>query len=199
MAKDLDCRQKLDSVLADFRLAEAQADAEAHAKDNAERRAAVIAEAQATLQTIAQGIQNQAHAKIARVATRCIKSVFGEDSYELRIEFDRKRGKTEARIVLVKEGIEVDPLDAAGGGVVDVISIALRIACLTLSRPRRRQLLVLDEPFRFVSKGYRPAVRRLIEVLAEELGIQFLLVTHSQEFMIGKVIDLEEFRPSSRA
>ena len=51
---------------------------------------------------------------------------------------------------------------------------------------------MIDEPFRFVSKEYRSAVRELVEALARETGIQFLIVTHSSEYEIGKVIRIGE-------
>lgn len=185
-------RQKLNSLLADYRLAESQEIAEGASLKKAKRKVELISEAQVILQTIAADIQDQAHARIARIATRCLKAVFGPDSYELRIQFERKRGKTEARLLLVKGNLEIEPIDAAGGGVVDVLSFSLRVAALILSRPAKRKLLVLDEPFKHVSDVYRPAVRSLIEALSEEMGIQFILVTHSRELMIGKVINLGE-------
>ncbi|MES2472602.1 MAG: glycosyltransferase, partial [Pseudomonadota bacterium] len=42
--------------------------------------------------------------------------------------------------------------------------------------------MILDEPFRFVSEGYRERVALLLEDLATEIGIQFILVTHDPEF-----------------
>ncbi|GAH03868.1 unnamed protein product [marine sediment metagenome] len=50
--------------------------------------------------------------------------------------------------------------------------------------------MILDEPFRFVSKGYRPAVREMMKTLAEEAGCQFILVTHDPELCAGKVVEL---------
>ena len=50
--------------------------------------------------------------------------------------------------------------------------------------------VVLDEPFRFVSREYRPAIAELVKELSEELNVQFVLVTHSSEFEIGKVVDV---------
>ncbi len=84
----------------------------------------------------------------------------------------------------------MDPTASVGGGVVDVASFALRLACLLLASPKRRRLLCLDEPFKHLSENYRPAVRELIEVLAREMDVQFIIVTHSNELKIGKVIEL---------
>lgn len=145
---------------------------------------------QRILQAVAKEVQQQAHQKIARIVTRCLETVFGKDAYEFIIHFEEKRNKTEARMVFRRDGQEVDPLEASGGGVVDVASMALRLACIVLSRPPVRRLLVLDEPWKHLSAEYRPAVRELIEELAKEMDFQFIIVTHSSEFEIGKVVRL---------
>lgn len=153
-----------------------------------EERQRVLEEAQELAQAVAQRIQSQAHEQIANVVTRCL-AVF-EEPYEFRIEFDRKRGRTEARLLFVREGEEVDPLSASGGGVVDVASFALRVAALALARPQRRKLLVLDEPFKHLSLNYRRKVRLLLDGLAQDLGIQFLLVTHDPALSGGEITEL---------
>lgn len=140
------------------------------------------------LQHAAQFAQEQAHAKIASVVTRCIRSVFGDEAPEFVIRFDRKRGRTEARLVFLVGGHEVDPQDADSGGLLDVASFALRLSVLCLRRPPLRRLLVLDEPFRYLDKDRKPLVRELVEALAGELGVQFILVTHDDTFQIGTVV-----------
>jgi DNA repair exonuclease SbcCD ATPase subunit len=143
------------------------------------------------VQEVAAEVQSIAHAKISVVVTRCLSAVF-EKPYEFKITFERKRNKTEAKITFCKDGMEISPLDGAGGGVLDVAAFALRLAALTLARPSKRKLMVLDEPFRFVSRqaGYRDRVRELIESLADEMGVQFVIVTHMDELRIGDVVEL---------
>jgi DNA repair exonuclease SbcCD ATPase subunit len=143
-------------------------------------------EAQKIVQALAESIQQEAHGRIAGVVSRCLAAVF-EDPYEFRIVFEQTRGRTEARLVFVRDGVEVNPIDSSGGGVVDVAAFALRLSCLMLSRPARRRVVVMDEPFRFVSKAYRPAVAVLLEQLAKELAVQFIIVTHFPELAIGRV------------
>lgn len=149
-----------------------------------------IVEAQSTAQGVAAEVQASAHDRIARVVSRCLAAVFDEP-YEFRVTFDRKRGKTEARLGFVRDGVEMDPLTAAGGGVVDVAAFALRLAALVLARPARRRLVVLDEPFKFVSAEYRGAVRGMLEMLAEDMDVQFVIVTHIDELKTGTVIEVE--------
>ena len=148
-------------------------------------------QAQKILQAAAEAVQQQAHRRLASVVTRCLKAVFGEeDAYEFRIRFEQKRGKTEAQLLFARDGMEVDPVDAAGGGVIDVAAFALRTACLLLTVPPKRRLLVLDEPFKMLSRTYRARVRQLLITLAEEMSLQIIMVTHSEELIAGKVVEL---------
>lgn len=183
-------RKRLDRLLADYR----------HVKRSALEVKVVLAQAkthyqyaiqaQQLIQVTAEAVQQQAHGQVAAIVTRCLRAVFGEGAYEFKIEFRQARGKTEAWLLLVRNGIEVDAVDAAGGGVVDVVSFALRLACLMLSVPRRRRLLILDEPFRHLSANYIPAARQLLERLSEEFAVQIILVTHRRGLVCGDIIEL---------
>lgn len=144
-----------------------------------EEREAHLQEARALAQAVAERLQTRAHARISAVVTRCL-AIFREP-YEFRIVVERKRGKTEARFVLGRGGLDVDPLTASGGGVVDVAAFALRVAAIVMRRPPGRRLLVLDEPVKHLSGGYRPAFRAVLEALASELSLQVILVTHYPE------------------
>lgn len=138
---------------------------------------------------VAQAVQQHVHAQVSRIVSRCLEAVF-PDPYTFEIFFEEKRGKTEARLAFVRDGIEYDPVTAAGGGVCDVAAFGLRLAALVLSRPRRRRLLVLDEPFRMISRNYAPAVRELLEDLSAELDLQIVMVTHDPALAAGTVVEI---------
>lgn len=183
-------RSRVDSLLADLRYARRRLGEVNQRLAVLEDRHRDLMEARAILQQVAEEVQTHSHRAVAGLVTRCLKAVFGEDSYEFRIKFEPKRGKTEAELVLVKDGREVSPTAGVGGGVTDVVSFALRLSCLLLSRPARRRLLVLDEPCRHLSRDYQSRVRDLFLVLADECGVQIVFVTHSDEMACGKVVDL---------
>lgn len=148
-----------------------------------------VLEAQQIVQQIAQRIQQRAHDQIAGVVSRCLAAVFDEP-YTFKILFERKRGRTEARLVFERDSLTVDPLTASGGGVVDVAAFALRIACVVLNKPSLRRFLILDEPFKFLSIENRGRMRGLLESLSKEMGVQLVMITHIGEFQAGKVIEL---------
>lgn len=182
-------RNKADGLLAKLNHARAQSRDEKVEATKARNRVAVLIDAQALVQQVAQEVQQRAHEQIARVVSRSLEAVF-DDPYEFNIHFEQKRGRTEARLTFNRNGLEVDPMMASGGGVVDVASFALRLSCLILHRPPLRKILILDEPFRFVSPEYRGRIRTLLEELSSEMGIQIILVTHMEELQVGTVIRL---------
>lgn len=148
-------------------------------------------DALAVLQAISLECQSKCQTKISDVVTRCLHAVFPDAKYTFKLMFEEKRNQTEARCVLLDaQGNEYDPVEATGGGVMDVVSFGLRIACLMLQRPVPRKTLVLDEPWKFLSKQYRGNMMSLVESLATELGIQFILVTHVPDFVRGNVIEV---------
>ena len=147
-------------------------------------------EAQQIAQAVAETIQEAAHEKIAGVVSRCLAAVF-EEPYEFHIRFEHARGRTEAKLVFVREGQEINPIDASGGGVVDVAAFALRLSCLMLTRPACCRVVVLDEPFKFVSADRRGNVRTMLENLSKDLEVQFIMVTHIEELRCGTVIEID--------
>lgn len=136
------------------------------------------------VQTISLDCQQQCQRRIAHVVTRCLEAVFGEGSMRFALLFEQKRGQTEVRGVLLDpEGHELDPLNSCGGGVLDVAAFGLRLACMMLMRPRPARVLVLDEPFKFLSTTYRPAIVQLLQELSLEMDVQVIMVTHLPELM----------------
>jgi len=161
-----------------------KADAQAAKEEHANWQQAL-----AVLQEVAAGLQQHAHQRISRLVSECLRTVFDEP-YTFRIEFTATRGRTHAHLLFERDGATVDPLSASGGGVVDVAAFALRLSALMLTQPPARKLLVLDEPFRFVSADYRPRCRVMLESLASELDVQIIMVTHFDDLQCGTVIQL---------
>lgn len=146
--------------------------------------------AQKVVQQVAVKVQEKAHLQIAHLVTRCIQTVF-ENEMEFRILFEKKRGKTEARFAFFEDGEELDPEEGSAGGVIDVAAFGLRLACLLLMRPSRRKVLIMDEPFKNINGEHnQERAGALVEALAQETGVQFIIVTDDEWLKIGKVIHI---------
>ena len=135
-------------------------------------------EALAVVGAIAGEVQVEVEKALSGVVTSALRSVFGP-KYEFHASFDNRRRNPTCTFSLSSGGAEMDPMEASGGGVVDVVAFALRVALLCMWAEPCRKTLVLDEPFRFVSEDLQESVARMMKQLSEDLGIQVLMVTHS--------------------
>ncbi len=182
-------RNKIDNLLTEAKVAKGVLDNCQQDIVNAEEELIACEEAQGIAQVVAQQVQQEAHNQIAGVVTKCLEAVFDEP-YEFKIHFEKKRGRTEASLIFERDGLEIDPLTASGGGVVDVAAFALRLSCIMLSKPTLRRVLIMDEPFKFISDEFKERVRILLETLSKDMGVQFIMVTHIDELKTGNIIEV---------
>ena len=180
-------RSKIDANLILLRAAESELIKVNEAIDKEKQYKKSLSEATKILRDLYEQTQERFHGQVQQIVSYCLKEVFGEEAYEFRINFTQKRNQVEASLVFVRDGEEFDPLQAAGGGVLAVACFALRMAVLYLMRRDVRPIMILDEPFSQVSKEYREAMAALLERTSEEFGMQYIIITHSPEFEVGKV------------
>lgn len=180
-------RDFVDNLLLEHKVAEDALKKEQSYYDKTVLYQSDVKEASEVAQTVSEEIQKRAYSCIALTVSRCLEAVFDEP-YGFQVKFVQKRGKVEVELGFIREGNVVDPMSASGGGVVDVAAFALRLASLLMLGKRGRKLLILDEPFKFVSAEYRSNLCELLDMLSDELGIQIIMVSHIEELRIGNVI-----------
>ncbi len=184
-------RRKVDLLLADYEHARRVCKEEKQNLREANENLLAAQEAQKLLQEIAQKVQEHAHSQIASVVSRCLEAVYGEEAYRFKIDFQKKRGRTEAILSFVcGDSVYSDPTNESSGGQMLLAAFALRVASLVLEFPQKRRFLALDEPFRDLDRGAREKIGVLLETLAKELGFQFLLTTHDLTISVGKEVEL---------
>ena len=123
--------------------------------------------------------QQQLQFHISDVVSSALDAVF-DNPYELKVEFVQRRNKTECDLIFKRGELEIDPIEASGVGAIDVASFALRIASWSMMRPKTRNVIILDEPFRYLSTNYQEQASAMIKEISQKLGIQFIIVTHEE-------------------
>ncbi len=137
--------------------------------------------AQTIIQSAAELAQGMLEAQLSSVTSAALAAVFPEDPYEFLVNFSAKRGGTECEFFF-KHGEDLLRLftDDAGFGDIDVASNALRIAYLNAGGTRR--VLIIDEPYKNLSKRYLAGAAEVLSELSHELDLQIIMITHIQEF-----------------
>ena len=157
-----------DRVAAD--LTEAEGNVERHT-----RRHGDATKARAVIQQVAQETQRQLEYHLGNLVSLAEAAVF-PDPYEFRVRFEQRRGKTECDLLFVKGDSEMDPMTSSGGGPLDVAAFALRCAYWALRKTR--PVIILDEPFRFVSVDMQARCSEMLKMVSSELGVQVLMTSH---------------------
>lgn len=146
-------------------------------------RIKLLEQAQLFLQKVAQDTQSKLKLQIEDIVNLALNTVF-PDEYLFQVEFNIFRGKTDAELVFINQttGGKIDPMNASGGGVIDIVAFALRISAYVLENGVDN-VIILDEPFRFVSKDLVERAGEILRVLSTKLGLQVILVTHIPELI----------------
>ena len=128
---------------------------------------------------VAKQTQEQFSLKISDLVSSALESVF-DNPYTFHAEFVNRRNRTECDLYFVRDGYRRSPMDASGGGVVNVASSALRIGLLMLSRYRK--VLILDEPTKDLhSKKLKKRMSNFLKEVTKKAGIQLLVFSGDED------------------
>ena len=158
------------------------AETETKKAENAARREG-LENAQAFLQVVAQDTQEQLKYHVEDIVQLALDTCFPE-RYLFSIAFEVSRGTTTAvmKFIDTESGQSIDPMNASGGGVVDLAAFALRIAAWTLEGSTDN-VIILDEPMKFISRDLIIQAARVMKTLSEKLNLQFIMSTHIPELI----------------
>lgn len=133
---------------------------------------------------ISVGIISQEEIKIVieELVTQALQGIFG-DNYSFVLENKIARNKPETEFYVIQDGKKRSLKDELGGGVIDVISFAIRIILWAITSDRTDNVIILDEPMKFVSKDKLEMCGEMLRYMSEILNIQFILITHEGQLI----------------
>ncbi|WP_124727501.1 ATP-binding protein [Staphylospora marina] len=134
------------------------------------------------LQLAADHARDQAKQQLEELVTNALRHVFGP-SFRFEIELAEQRGTPSAEFYVVTEWedrqIKNKPQDSRGGGIVDIISLALRIALMLSVKPTPAGPLILDEPGKHVSEDFIGPMVEFLKSIGETFDRQIIMVSHN--------------------
>lgn len=148
-------------------------------KARAEEKLAQFDLVQILLQMTSDFARRQAKTRIEEIVTSALSVVFGED-YRFRVEIAIKANQPVAEYFLDTAEVttQLKPPDYDnGGGIVDVIALALKLAVAELSGVKGT--FFLDEVGKHVSEEFAPNVAYFLKEYSEKFNRQIVLITHN--------------------
>lgn len=145
--------------------------------DEQKEQLVLLEEARGIISKVLLIVHQEATSFVSEVVTQFLAHVFGGE-YSFKLVGDVSYNKPALTPVILKGDIEVSPRDEVGGGVLDVVSLGMRLAAWAISAQRTPPILLLDEPGKFLDADrivlFGEALRRIVE----QLNLQVLLLTH---------------------
>lgn len=120
---------------------------------------------------------------LADTATNAVQAILGDDTF-VAMESSIRNGVPNVDVVVKREknGIEVttDPTQGEGGGVADIVAMAMYFSLGLLVGHDNEAPFFMDEPTKFLSKGYSTQAAAFINEMVDYTGKQTFLVTHDE-------------------
>lgn len=143
----------------------------------------ILTQVSLLFQKTSEFAREQSKRQIEDTVTKCLQFIL-ETDIEFLIELSESRSVPIAEFFVQSnypEGysIKTKPEIARGGGVVDIISLALRIAFLQQNKPSLSGPLILDEPGKHVSNDYIFNLGEFLKKSSNIFDRQIIMVTHN--------------------
>jgi DNA repair exonuclease SbcCD ATPase subunit len=146
-------------------------------QDLAGANAALLRDVAALLEHAGAAARLSLQERMEQLVTDALVMIFDDPSYRFIVEFKSRRNQVEVDFKLRHGTVEMDPMEGAGGGIVDVVALALRLLMLELLRVKGP--LILDEPVKYVSADYIGNVGTFLKAYSQQTGRQVIMVTHT--------------------
>lgn len=190
-------REKVTALKGKRELLEKQREEAVGKQTEAQNQLGVFGMVQILLQKTSDYARQQVKTRIEDIVSEALNVVFG-GNHRFMIELSLKGNQPVAEYYLNDEmtltKLEKPDYDR-GGGKVDIIALALRLAVGEMENVDGP--LFLDEVGKHVSKEYAPAVAYFLKEYSANFGRQIILITHNADLAEIGEISLQVKRSSS--
>ncbi|MHC4574392.1 MAG: hypothetical protein ACYS76_09725 [Planctomycetota bacterium] len=149
----------------------------------------ILIETQEVIQEVARQTQNEIKIHISDIVNLAIDSIpFEEKPDYFDIEFVIRRNQTECDLFYVQNNKKMNPVQSSGGGLLDITSFGLKIACWSLQVNEKNNTIILDEPFKNINDpgkklGLMECICEMVKKISDKLNIQFIIVGMNDDFV----------------
>lgn len=130
------------------------------------------------LRKMSKTLREETIKRLEEIITNALQHVLQED---ISFKIDMPSDKPEAYFSVINnyDGVVVqnEPEDSRGGGIIDTISVALRLALAELFQIKGP--LILDEPAKQLSEEYIDNFASFLRLISSEFNRQIIMITHN--------------------
>jgi DNA repair exonuclease SbcCD ATPase subunit len=133
------------------------------------------------LQSLSDQTRLQVLDKISGIVTDALQTVKDKNLvFSMQLVVKANQPTLEMGILDKLSGQTYDVLTSFGGGICDIVSLALRVALLVKWQPSLSRVLILDESCKHVAQKDQELLAEFVKKLSEALNCQFIWISHSE-------------------
>lgn len=138
--------------------------------------------------------REKTRAQFDQLVTYAIQYVFEDERFKFSLEFDRRgaMGTLDFNIQTPELKEKANIIDTDSGGLINVVSLALRLVIIETFNPKNEGFLVFDEIFEGLSAEFLPKTGQFLSEISKKLDRQIIMITHKDELktFAGHTIDI---------
>lgn len=151
--------------------------------------------------------RNRLKTQIETIVTSALRDIIGDPTMGFQIVYDSSHNKVIADFYVTKfmngETVMLDIMNECGGGIADIVSLAIRVVLLEYHSLTLSKILVLDEVCTSISNFSQEILSNLgkwLNMVSHQFDIQVILVTQKEELAneAGSVFITEFMGESTR-
>lgn len=132
------------------------------------------------LQSLSDQTRLQVLDKISGIVTEALQTVKDKNLvFTMSLVTKANQPTLEMGILDKLSGQTYDIVTSFGGGICDIVSLALRVALLVKWQPSLSRVLILDEACKHVAIKDQELLSTFVRKLSEALNVQFIWISHS--------------------
>ena len=155
--------------------------------EQAQEDVRVWQDVQVLFNKVSEYTRKQLRQKIETTVTAALQAIIEDEILEFKVNLHQERGQAAADWEVVSKSGNFDVIDepesSGGGGVSDIVSLALRLALLELARPKPGGPIILDEPGKQLDGVRLPNLAKFLKSYAAATKRQIIMVTHNGALM----------------
>lgn len=119
------------------------------------------------------------------IVTHALNYIFESDKYKFELVFKRRGNLQELSFaVLTPDKDEAfDPLTTDAGGVLNVVSFALRVVLMEVSNPKVNGFILSDESFANLSSDHIEKASEFLQEINKKFKRQIIAISHQSQLL----------------
>ncbi len=126
--------------------------------------------------------REKTRAQFEKLVTYTIQYIFEDDRFQFALEFDRRGSMGTLYFNLKTPELQekANILDTDSGGLISIVSLALRLVIIESLQPKNTGFLLFDESFEGLSEDYLSKAGQFLSTISKKLNRQIIMITHQE-------------------